>query len=77
MKLRDTLDKISQESADTRVDIVEIRKDLNYHIKRTDIVEERLAAHLKVVEPIIGFFKILALILVSGAALAAILRLFI
>jgi hypothetical protein len=83
MKIRDTLDKILENAADARVivieirrDLAEVRKDLKYHIKRTDVVEDRLDKHLARVEPILGFFKVFGILLVSGAAAAAIFKLF-
>lgn len=36
------LDKIADDMADIKIDIAEIRKDINYHIMRTDIAESRI-----------------------------------
>lgn len=79
MKLRDTLDKIQENQQGIQVDLAEIRKDVNYHIKRTDLLEELVASNKRETAPLIetyNFIKVFGLLLVSGAALAAILRLF-
>jgi hypothetical protein len=79
MKLRDLLSNVVDSQHATRLDIAEIRKDLAYHIKRTDLIEERMEAERKEVKPLLDGYKFLkvsgALIFLAGAA-ASILKLF-
>lgn len=43
------IDKIAADISEMRIDVAEIRKDINYHIKRTDLLEsavEPLKEHI-------------------------------
>ena len=51
--IKDDLKEIKQDVALTRVDISEIKTDLRYHIKRTDILENQVkpvTEHVKFVK---------------------------
>lgn len=83
MKLKETLLEILEHVTTARVDIAEIRKDLKYHIKRTDLLEKRLDAEnvemgkqLSPLTAIYHFLKIFGVLLAASAAAAAVLKLF-
>ena len=63
--LTNKLDTISGHLNEMKVDVAEIRKDLNYHIRRTDILEER-------VEPIVNHVALVNNGIKIAVALAAI-----
>ena len=76
MKLRDRLDEIHKEvtehRAETRVELAEIKRDVAYHIKRTNILEAKVES----MEKLYNFLVLTGRLLVIAAAGAAILRLF-
>jgi hypothetical protein len=59
------LDKITDKMADIDINIVEIRKDLNYHIKRTDLLEKQVV-------PVWTMFKAGSFVLGLASILSAI-----
>jgi hypothetical protein len=48
----DKLDKIQEDVTEIKISIVEIQKDINYHIMRTDLAEENLNTLKQEVLPI-------------------------
>ena len=66
MKLREHLEKIGLE-------LSEIKQDLKYHIKRTDLLEQQISPLLKVYH----FIQVSAALLLTGGAVAALIKLFI
>lgn len=80
MKFRDLLEQIAKEQAEklSTIDknVAEIRLDLNYHIKRTDLLEEEFKPVKKHVEIVNALAKILTSIIVLSAALAGIYKTF-
>lgn len=71
-RIENKLDRVAEQVADINVHMAEIRKDLKYHIKRTDILERRVV-------PVWTTFRAIGFLigLVSvAAAVAEILGLF-
>ena len=75
------LDKIAERIEEIRIDLAEIRKDINYHIRRTDLAEDNirmLRVELKPVEVHVervnGGLKLLGLILVVAAVVKVIIE---
>ena len=66
MRLREHLEVIATE-------LTEIKKDLAYHIKRTELLEERINPLLKIYH----FLQVTAALMFVGGAVAAIAKLFI
>ena len=50
--MSEKLDKIQEDVTDIKISIVEIQKDINYHIMRTDLAEENLNVLKQEVQPI-------------------------
>jgi hypothetical protein len=75
MKLREQLDVIQKDVHDFKsqalVELAEIRRDLQYHIRRTDILEAKLEDQHKVYT----FIVLTGRLLVIAAAGAAVVRL--
>jgi hypothetical protein len=68
-KLEEKLDKISDDLAEIKVVQAEQAKDLKYHIKRTDLAEERISTVEEKIFPLIeqknrldGAFKVIGII---------------
>jgi hypothetical protein len=81
MKLHEKLDRIEQTLGEfrneTTVELTEIKKDLAYHIRRTDILEARvkdLATDAKPILTILTILTYVGKILVPVAAMAAVLK---
>jgi uncharacterized protein with PhoU and TrkA domain len=74
------LNKIADALVDMKVDLAEIRKDLNYHIMRTDQNDEKIELIAKEIKPIqehIAFLRysgklVTILAAVAGAVVALI-----
>lgn len=45
--MKDKLDEMHELLVELKIEQVEIRKDLNYHIKRTDLLEDMVVRDLK------------------------------
>lgn len=69
MKLREVLQQIV-------VDIAEIKKDLNYHIKRTDRLEEQVQPVKQHVDTMNSLAKITLALIAAGSGIAAIVKIF-
>jgi len=50
--MSEKLDKIQEDVTEIKISIVEIQKDINYHIMRTDLAEENLNVLKQEVQPI-------------------------
>lgn len=61
------IDKVIEDTGNTRVDIAEIRKDLNYHIKRTDLLEKK-------VNPLWTSYKVVGFLVGSSFFVAAVVE---
>lgn len=72
MKLRDTLDRITNNQAKIMADMEVIKVDLLHHIKRTDRLEEELKPIVKIYYFLQGAGVVIGVL----AALAAIAKLF-
>lgn len=73
--MEEKLDKIAESLTEMRVDIAEIRKDLNYHIRRTDLAEqqiEKLANEIKPIQEHVAFIRISGKLLGALGGLAAV-----
>lgn len=75
MKLRDKLDELHSEvtefKAQALVELSEIKRDLSYHIRRTDLLQAKMESHDK----LHNFLVMTGRLLVIAAAAAAIVRL--
>lgn len=72
--MSDKLDKIQEDIIDIKVAIVAIQKDINYHIMRTDLAEEKIDLLKTELDPIskhVTLMKLSAKIGVFLAGLAA------
>jgi hypothetical protein len=72
-RIEEKLDVISEKIGNIDITLVEVKKDLGYHIKRTDLLEEHVKPAIELVEEVrlvkkIG--KFLIAIGVSGAGIA-------
>lgn len=74
MKLRDEFQHLHSSLAafreETRIELAEIKKDIAYHIRRTDILETRQQR----IHGLMEFLAVTGRLLVIGAAIAGILR---
>lgn len=61
-KLEEKLDKIGQDIVDIKVVQAEQAKDLKYHIKRTDQIEDQLIPLVTAKNKLDGAFKIIGMI---------------
>jgi hypothetical protein len=50
--MEEKLEYISKSLTEIKVDIAEIRKDVNYHIKRTDLLEANVDSLAEAIKPI-------------------------
>lgn len=75
--MEDKLDKIADDIRDIKVDMIEIRSDLNHHIKRCDLLEEQLEplrkAHIEFTGAI-KFIKILGILVAIAEAIRMLSR---
>ena len=69
------MDDLNKTLTKIQIDIAAIRTDLNYHIKRTDILEEEVKSWRQIILFIGGFGKLVALLAIIGTAAATILSL--
>lgn len=66
-RIEDKLDKVAGDQVDIKVHIAEIKKDLRYHIKRTDLLEADIKPVKKHVATVQAILKILGLISIIAA----------
>lgn len=71
-RLENKVDKIGEDVSQINVNLVAIRKDLNYHIKRTDILEKQVAPMHVVYRAMLGIVGLSAFI----ASILEIMRFF-
>lgn len=60
-RIEDKVDDVLRAVADVKTDQVEIKADLRYHIRRTDILESMAKRHEKL------FYVLLAMMMAGGA----------
>lgn len=73
-KLEEKLDKISEDLADIKITQVEQAKDLKYHIKRTDQIENKLMPLVVVKHKLDGAFKVIGIICSIAAFILGVLK---
>lgn len=69
-KISDKLDKITEDVGEIKVDLTEIRKDLNYHILRTDLLQDAVLP----IQQHVSFVNNGIKLVVAIAAIAAFLK---
>jgi hypothetical protein len=80
MKLREFLIELKEDIAKQNQMVALIQRDLEYHIKRTDLLEDSLKntnARLRPIIKIYNFLQVAGGLIIVGAAGAAILDLFV
>lgn len=80
-EMSDKQDKLNETHSEMKIDLSEVRKDLNYHIKRTDMLEQyykELAAEIKPLnqryQQMNGILKALGIIALLAGILASIAK---
>lgn len=77
MRLREFLEKMDAQIDKMSISIAEIKKDLNYHIKRTDLLEEEIKPVKKHVVAVNTLFKAALILLGAIGTIAGVIKLFI
>ena len=67
------LEKITETLTEIQIDIAEIKKDVAYHIKRTDLNEENIERIVESLKPIQAHVALMQLVMKSFLAVAAVL----
>lgn len=90
MKLREFIEIQSKDSSEIKASVKEIREDLNYHIRRTDLIEamqssqeEDIKSNQEAIKPLTrraliesALLKIGLTLVTIGAAIAGIYKIF-
>lgn len=75
-KLEEKLDKISTDLADIKIVQAEQAKDLKYHIKRTNQIEDKLIPLVEVKNKLDGAFKVIGYVASFAAFCLGVVKLF-
>lgn len=67
------MEKVLETLTEIQIDIAEIKKDVAYHIKRTDLNEENVERIVEALKPIQAHVALMQLIAKSSAGLIAFL----